>query len=163
MVVCIACFRNFSLRGYSQHVRRTSNHACRRAYHEAEVAAELEADVPEDYFGPYHENDLQWPPDGAGANGNGCDGNAANDDSEEHQARDCDDNHHDSDADIDDESSTSTSEDDDQPGNDNDNDDSGGGDLDGDGDPELESDCSDDEDIGKLSTAVLDHQTNRSR
>ena len=33
-----------------------------------EVAAELEADVPEDYFGPYHENDLQWQPDGVEGN-----------------------------------------------------------------------------------------------
>ena len=139
MVVCIACFRNFSLHGYSQHVRRTSNHACRRAYHEAEVAAELEADVPEDYFGPYHENDLQWPPDDTRANGNGCDGNAANDNSEP-QAPD-------SDVDMDDESSTSTSEDENQPGND-DEDEGGGNDLDGDSNPELESDCGNDEYIG---------------
>ena len=150
MVVCIACFRNFSLGGYSQHVQRTSNDACRHAYHEAEVAAELEADVPEDYFGPYHENDLQWPPDDVAANGIGSDGDAAKDDSEGLQDPDCDDHHHDSETDIsDDESSASISEDGDHPGNnddDDDNDDSGSGDLDGDGDPE--SDSSGDEDIG---------------
>jgi len=89
MVVCIGCLQSFSLHGYSQHVRRTGNAACHHAYHEAEVAAELEADVPEDFFGPYDENDLQWEPDSAEANGNGSDGNATG-------------NHHCGDNDIDD-------------------------------------------------------------
>src|SRR6266576_1848639 len=83
MVVCIGCLQSFSLHGYSQHVRRTGNAACHHAYHE------VEADVLEDFFSPYDENDLQWEPDSVEANGNGSDGNATG-------------NHHCGDDDIDD-------------------------------------------------------------
>ena len=60
MELCHGCSRSFNLRGYGQHVRRTTNVACRSAHREREIAAELGVNF--NYCGVNYENNLPQPP-----------------------------------------------------------------------------------------------------
>lgn len=77
MVHCAGCHGNFSVSGYSGHVRRTQTPACVTAYnaqlhheneiHENEIeSVEEEAEAPVflgDFFGDYEDDDFSWPDD----------------------------------------------------------------------------------------------------
>ena len=60
MELCHGCSWSFNLRGYGQHVRRTTNVACRLAHREREIVAEQGANF--NYCGVYYENNLREPP-----------------------------------------------------------------------------------------------------
>jgi hypothetical protein len=69
MVHCAGCHSNFSVSGYTHHLRLTQSSACAAAYHaqlehENDVDIEEDHDMPAlsgDFFGNYDDKDFNWP------------------------------------------------------------------------------------------------------
>ena len=64
MVYCAGCHRNFSVSGYTLHVKRAST-ACVTAYHaQVNQIDNMDGDVDVfsgDFFANYQEEDFEWP------------------------------------------------------------------------------------------------------
>jgi hypothetical protein len=66
MVHCAGCHSNFSVSGYTHHLRFTKSSSCAAAYN-AQLEDIEDNDMPAfsgDFFGNYEDGDFDWPDGG---------------------------------------------------------------------------------------------------
>ena len=64
MVCCAGCHRNFTISGYTLHIKRNVPSTCIAAYHVQINHMDNDGDVEVfsgDFFADYQEDDFEWP------------------------------------------------------------------------------------------------------